>query len=105
MYVTFSEERQQQDTGDKYMSVYGSDRDGVDSGTIRFWGWNDTVNIQGGNTIVIRGLKVAPETVWDESAYKYVVNPQGKKNLVHSFRTAVEDVSSVDGINALFGTA
>ena len=61
MYVTFSEERQQQDTGDKYMSVYGTDRDGVDSGTIRFWGWNDTVNIQGGNTIVIRGLKVAPE--------------------------------------------
>ena len=70
MYVTFSEERQQQDTGDKYMSVYGTDRDGVDSGTIRFWGWNDTVNIQGVNTIVIRGLKVAPE-YYCHTAYSF----------------------------------
>ena len=54
-----------------------------------------------GNLYILRGLRVAPDRVWDDAAWKYVPSPDRRK-LDCSGRSAVEDVTSFSSIAAFF---
>ena len=60
-----------------------------------------TLNIVPGNLYILRGLRVAPDRVWDDAAWKYVPSPDRRK-LDCSGRAAVEDVTSFSSIAAFF---
>ena len=51
-----------------------------------------------GNVYIVRGLKVAAETVWDDGKWKYVPRGDGTKKAECKDRTAMEDVTHVEEI-------
>ena len=51
---------------------------------------------------VLRGLKVAFVTVWDETVGKYIPNMDGRMTVECTKWLAAEDVTHVDGIKAFF---
>ena len=55
-----------------------------------------------GNAYVMRGLKVAEETIWDDEKWKYVARGDGTKKAECKERTAMEDVTHIDEIMDFF---
>ena len=53
----------------------------------------------------MRSFKVATATQWDEVQCKYVPRPGGEKTVEISSRTAVEDVTDVEGIADFFSAS
>ena len=51
---------------------------------------------------IIRGLKVVPDMYWCPTEWKYVPYTDGRKKLDCSYRTSVEDVSHVEGLQFFY---
>ena len=80
-----------------YQQLYGVDAVGDTVGPIRLWRFEDG-DIRDRSSVVLRGLKVVPPTVWDEAQWAYVPNRDGPNSIECSYRTAVEHVDDVDGM-------
>ena len=97
------EEGETQNTGEPYLCIYGMDMDTITVGPIRLWRWTAAdCGMQLGNTYILRGLRVVKETSWSDDKWAYVPREDGAMTVECNFRTAVEDVSQVEAIVALF---
>jgi hypothetical protein len=101
VHVWQAEQKYTQATQEPYMQVSGKDLDGTLVGPLRLWRRTES-DIESGSTYVLRGLKVAPATMWSNDKWDYVPNPDGSKVPECSPRTAIEDVSGVSDIQACF---
>ena len=89
------------DSNEGYLEVQGVDIEGVPTGALRFWRFEEG-DIAEGSAYVARGLKVSAERSWDGTLYKYVCRDDGSRRLECTGRTAVEDVSHVAAIVTFF---
>ena len=94
------EERQRQD-GQPYLHLSGVDMAGEHVGPLRLWNFEEG-NVHDGCIYILRGLKVALEQYWDEAAYKYVNNSEGRKTVICDARTAAEDVTDAFAISQIY---
>ena len=85
--------------GSVYLQVYGVDMDGVTVGPLRLWN-HEEGDVQVQSICILRGLKVAPEKLWNGE--KYVNDRDGAKQLDSDARTAIEDVSHIPEIANYF---
>ena len=98
--ATSVEQKTTFDKGEPYLEVHGVDMDRVPITALRMWMFEEG-EIVPGNLYILRGLRVAPDRVWDDAAWKYVPSPDRRK-LDCSGRSAVEDVTSFSSIAAFF---
>ena len=97
------EEGATNNTNEPFLCIYGMDMDTITVGPIRLWRWTVAdCGMQLGNTYVLRGLRVVKETSWSDDKWAYVPREDGAMTVECNFRTAVEDVSQVEAIMALF---
>ena len=89
------------DKGEPYLVVTGLDTDNASVGYLRLWRFEEGDVVEG-NAYIVRGLKVVEETVWDEEKWRYVPRGDGTKKAECKDRTAMEDVTHVDGIMEFF---
>ena len=66
------------DKGEPYLEVHGVDMDRVPITALRMWMFEEG-EIVPGNLYILRGLRVAPDRVWDDAAWKYVPSPDRRK--------------------------
>ena len=93
--------------GEPYAELQAIDM-GRERVTLRLWLFVAPQDICDGMFCIIRGLKVAAErSGWDDwSAWSYQGEPNPRRALEYvRYRTAVEDVSHVDDIRAIFVTS
>ena len=101
--ITQLEESMTNNTGEPYLSIYGTDMDGTTMGPIRLWRWTtEDGGMELSGTYVLRGLRVVKETSWSYDKETYAPREDGAMTVECNFRTAVEDVSDVEAIAALF---
>ena len=101
--INHLEEGETSNTGEPYLCIYGLDMHGITVGPIRLWRWTAADGgMQIGSTYVLRGLRVVKETSWSDDKWAYAPRDDGAMTVECNFRTAVEDVSTVDDIMALF---
>ena len=98
--ATSVEQKTTFDKGEPYLEVHGVDMDRVPITALRMWMFEEG-EVVPGNLYILRGLRVAPDRVWDDAAWKYVPSPDRRK-LDCSGRSAVEDVTSFSSIAAFF---
>ena len=87
--------------GEEYLKVEGTDMNGEQTGVLRLWKFEDG-DIESGSTIILRGMKVAYDRVWSTEKEQWEQNSQGPKIPSSNERTAVEDVSDVTEITAIY---
>ena len=87
--------------GEVFLEVYGVDSENTATGALRFWRLTDG-DIEDGKIYIARGFKVSAGQSWDETEQKYVPRMDLPKKLECSPRTAIEDVTHVEEIAALF---
>ena len=68
---------------------------------LRLWDRVDE-DVEENNIYILRGLKVALEKYWDDSAFKFVTDPKGERVLDCTPRTAIEEVSHHEEIRKYF---
>ena len=95
------ETRYTYDSNEAYLEVQGVDIEGVPTGALRFWRFEEG-DIAEGRGYIARGLKVAAERRWDDELNKYVCRDDGTRRMECTGRTAVEDVSRVAAIMKFF---
>ena len=101
--ISTLEESATNNTGEPFLCIYGVDMDGTTMGPIRLWRWTAAEGgMQTGSTVVLRGLRVVAETNWSVDKWAYVPREDGAMTVECNFRTAVEDVSAVEAIVALY---
>ena len=93
--------KQTQGSGDPYLEVIGIDMDQTMVTPLRLWRYQDG-DMEENKTYIIRGLKVAPAKVWDAHQWQYIIRADGSKALECTSCTAVEDVSHIQAISAIF---
>ena len=89
------------DKGEPYLVVTGVDMDNAVVAHLRLWRFEEGDVVEG-NAYIMRGLKVAEETIWDDEKWKYVARGDGTKKAECKDRTAVEDVTHIDEIMHFF---
>ena len=72
--ATSVEQKTTFDKGEPYLEVHGVDMDRVPITALRMWMFEEG-EIVPGNLYILRGLRVAPDRVWDDAAWKYVLAP------------------------------
>ena len=95
------ETRYTYDSSEAFLEVQGVDIEGVPTGALRFWRFEEG-DIAEGRGYIARGLKVAAERRWDDELNKYVCRDDGTRRMECTGRTAVEDVSRVAAIMTFF---
>ena len=95
------ETRYTYESNESYLEVQGVDIEGVPTGALRFWRFEEG-DIAEGRVYIARGIKVAAERRWDDELNKYVCRDDGSKRMECTGRTAVEDVSHVDAVVTFF---
>ena len=88
-------------TDEVYVQVYGVDSEGTPTGSMCFWRFGDEEIVEG-RIYIVRGLKVVMGQAWDDDAQKYKARADLPKKLECSRRTAVEDVTEIQGVARLF---
>ena len=78
-----------------YLQISGVDMDGATVGPLRLWNHVEG-DVQVQSICILRGLKVAPEKIWNGE--KYVNDKDGARQLDSDARTAIEDVSHITDI-------
>ena len=91
------EDKWTEGTGDPYALVYGRDMDGVTTGAMRFWRFEEG-DVQQGSIYIARGLKVVADKYWNNEEYRYVPRTDGVKSVECCWRTALEEVTHVSDI-------
>ena len=89
------------DKGESYLVVTGVDMDKAVIAHLRLWRYEEGDVVEG-NAYIMRGLKVAEETIWDDEKWKYVARGDGTKKAECKERTAMEDVTHIDEIMDFF---
>ena len=77
------------------------DRESTPTGSMCFWRLNDEEVVEG-RIYIVRGLKVVMGQAWDDDAQKYKARADLPKKLECCRRTAIEDVTEVQGVARLF---
>ena len=95
------EERYTWGQGEPYLSVSGADWNGDFIGPLRLWRYTEDW-MSSGNICIIRGMKVKPESAWEDGKGKYVPQADGAYTVEATFRTAVENVDDVPEITKCF---
>ena len=95
------ETRYTYDSNEAFLEVQGVDIEGVPTGALRFWRFEEG-DIAEGRAYIARGLKVCAERRWDDELNKYVCRDDGSRRMECTGRTAVEDVSHVADIVTFF---
>ena len=95
------ETRYTDDSNEAFLEVQGVDIEGVPTGALRFWRYEEG-DIAEGRAYIARGLKVCAERRWDDELNKYVCRDDGSRRMECTGRTAVEDVSHVAAIVTFF---
>jgi len=90
--VQHVEPRETMTAGEPYVQIYGTDSDGASVGPLRLWRFSDQ-DVRADTSVVIRGLKIAHQTAWDEETYTYASQKDKPLVMECSYRTSVEDVS------------
>ena len=85
------------DKGEPYLLITGVDTENAVVGHLRLWRFEESDVVEG-NVYIVRGLKVAAETSWDEGKWKYVPHEDGTKKAECKDRTAMVDVTHVEEI-------
>ena len=75
--------------------------DGTYLGPLRMWRFEEE-DITAGQTYILRGMRVAVESSWDYELMKYMPRADGKRTVECTSRTAAEDVTHVNAIQAYF---
>jgi len=97
------EEGETSNTGEPFLCIYGMDMHTITVGPIRLWRWTlADSGMQIGGTYVLRGLRVVKETSWSDDKWAYAPREDGAMTVECNFRTAVEDVSTVEDMMSLF---
>ena len=89
------------DKGEPYMLFSGVDSNRNVVGPIYMWRHVEQ-DFSSGHIYMIRGLRAAAEKQWSDEAGRYVPSTDGSKALSVGRMTAVEDVTSISAIKALF---
>ena len=95
------ETRYTYESNEGYLEVQGVDIEGVPTGALRFWRFEEG-DIAEGSAYIARGLKVSAERRWDDELNKYVCRDDGSRRMECTGRTAVEGVSHVAAIVTFF---
>ena len=77
-----------------HLQVHGVDLQGESVGPLRLWRFEEG-DVRSRSRVVLRGLKVVAASVWDAEQWAYVSHKDNPPVVECSFRTAVEDVTSV----------
>ena len=100
LHCTLVEQKEKMD-GESYLSFYGRDMNGVLVGPLRLWRFNET-DAHVNNIYIIRGLKVILDTYWCNNSWEWKPCTDGSKRLECNFRTALEDVTTIESIASMF---
>ena len=99
--VLRAEQKYTSKSGEPYLEVFGVDMNKAPVGPLRLWMYQEG-DLLDGNLYILRGLKVAFETYWDDSSGKYIPNINGRMIVECTKLSAAEDVTHVEAIKAIF---
>ena len=99
--VLRAEQKYTSKSGEPYLEVFGVDMNKAPVGPLRLWMYQEG-DLLDGKLYILRGLKVAFVTVWDETVGKYIPNMEGRMTVECTKWLAAEDVTHVEGIKAIF---
>ena len=101
MRVTDVQPKWTVDKSEPYMQLMGVDTEGVSVGPLRLWKYEE-IDIELGNSYVVRGLRVNNDRVWNEAKWMWIRSAEAPKIVECSVRSAIEDVTCVDAVTQYF---